>query len=242
MNLSFLLLPSTDPIFFLFSYRLKDFSPLLTVKRCSRKSGFGVWLIGTKTERPFTTNRDRWRRNFHHPRQEVRIGDIERQSGLYLLGKPGMGKSALSVNLALQDIQNQHGLFFLDPHGDAIVDLLRRGYADENTRALLDKKTMLAEFGRQLQNRRFYVFDPEDDYYSFGINLLRCQNIQRLRDREDMYNRAYNVFYKIWEDEFGPWLQLILQNVLRAFIENQDYTLADVPMFLNPRNEDFRNH
>jgi hypothetical protein len=30
--------------------------------------------------------------------------------------------------------------------------------------------------------------------------------------------------------------------VLWAFIENQDYTLADVPMFLNPRNEDFRNH
>jgi len=67
MNLSFLLLPSTDPIFFLFSYRLKGFSPLLTVTRCSRKSGFGVWLIGTKIERPFTTNRDRWRRNFHHP-------------------------------------------------------------------------------------------------------------------------------------------------------------------------------
>ena len=152
--------------------------------------------------------------------QAVRIGDIERRSGLYLLGRSGMGKSALSVKVGLQDIQNGYGLFFLDPHGDAVVDLLRR----------LDNL------------QQAYLFDPEDDDYSFGINLLRCQNVSRLRDREDTYNRAYNVFYKIWEEDFGPWLQLILQNVLRAFIENQDYTLADVPMFLNPRNEDFRNH
>src|SRR5687767_7694659 len=33
-----------------------------------------------------------------------------------------------------------------------------------------------------------------------------------------------------------------MQNVLWAFIENQDYTLADVPMFLNHENKEFRNH
>jgi hypothetical protein len=37
--------------------------------------------------------------------QEVRIGDIERRSGLYVLGKPGMGKSALLVNILNQDIR-----------------------------------------------------------------------------------------------------------------------------------------
>jgi hypothetical protein len=30
--------------------------------------------------------------------------------------------------------------------------------------------------------------------------------------------------------------------VLWAFIENQDYRLADVPLFLNPRNTSFREH
>ena len=52
--------------------------------------------------------------------QEVWIGDIERRSGLYLLGKMGMGKSAAAVNIALQDIANGHGVFFIDPHGDAV--------------------------------------------------------------------------------------------------------------------------
>jgi hypothetical protein len=155
--------------------------------------------------------------------QEVHIGDIERRSGLYILGNPGMGKSVTMVNMMRQDMSNGHGLFFLDPHGDAISDLI------SSSKALAD-------------HDRAILLDPEDEAYSFGINLLACENVASLRARNATYTRAYNVFKKIWENDFGPWLQLILENVLWAFIENQGYTLADVPMFLNPRNEDFRNH
>lgn len=49
----------------------------------------------------------------------LQIGDHERRSGLYILGKPRMGKSWLLVNLILQDIEKGHGISFLDPHGDA---------------------------------------------------------------------------------------------------------------------------
>jgi hypothetical protein len=155
--------------------------------------------------------------------QEVRIGDIERRSGLYILGNPGMGKSVTMVNVMRQDMSNGHGLFFLDPHGDAISDLI------SSSKALADRDGAM-------------LLDPEDEAYSFGINLLACENVASLRARNATYTRAYNVFKKIWENDFGPWLQLILENVLWAFIENQGYTLADVPMFLNPRYEDFRNH
>jgi len=146
----------------------------------------------------------------------VSLGDIERCSGLYILGKPGMGKSALMVNIMLQDMRARRGMFFLDPHGEAIEDLLRRTPQDNLELTLL--------------------LDPEDETHSFGINLLSCKDLRSLRERTATYTRAYNVFYKLWEDEFGPWLQLILQNVLWAFIENPEYTLAEVPMFLNPRN------
>ena len=155
--------------------------------------------------------------------QAVTLGDIERRSGLYILGKPGMGKSALMVNIARGDMQNGHGIFFLDPHGEAIEALLRR----------IPSLEILQNVG---------LFDPEDETHSFGINLLSCKDISSLHERTATYTRAYNVFYKLWEDQFGPWLQLILQNTLWAFIENPDYTLAEVPMFLNYRNEAFRNH
>jgi hypothetical protein len=155
--------------------------------------------------------------------KKITIGDIERRSALYFLGKPGMGKSALMVNLMIQDIEHGHGVFFLDPHTDAIDDLLHRaGYGS------------LFVFGK--------LFDPEDEKYSFGINLLTCEDVTSLTTRTDTYTRAYNVFYKLWEKEWGPWLQLILQNTLWAFIENQEYTLAEVPMFLNPRNTEFRSY
>src|SRR5512132_4372429 len=60
----------------------------------------------------------------------VRIGDAERKSGVYILGKPRMGKSWLIVNMILQDIKQGHGVFFLDPHGDAIDDLIKRTDSD----------------------------------------------------------------------------------------------------------------
>ena len=47
--------------------------------------------------------------------QAVTLGDIERRSGLYILGKPGMGKSALMVNIMLQDIGHENCLLYTSP-------------------------------------------------------------------------------------------------------------------------------
>jgi hypothetical protein len=149
----------------------------------------------------------------------IAIDDLMRRSGLYVLGKPGMGKSSLLVNLIHSDICNGHGVFFLDPHGDAIQDCLRGKYKYPSFTIILD---------------------PENEEYSFGINPLYCRDVTSLRERTDTYTRAFNVFHKIWEEDWGVWLQLIIQNTLYAFIENQDYTLAEVPLFYT--NENFRYH
>jgi hypothetical protein len=155
--------------------------------------------------------------------QPITIGDEERRAGLYVLGKSGTGKSTLLVNMIAQDIKNGHGVFFLDPHGEAIDDLLL--CADRN----------------RLANDAF-ILDPQDEEASFGINLLACKNIHSMNARTDTYTRAYSVFTKLWEDkeqEWGLWLQSIIENILYVFIENQDYTMAEMPLFL--RNEEFRN-
>jgi hypothetical protein len=153
----------------------------------------------------------------------ITIGDIERRSGLYILGISGMGKTTLLVNIIDQDASHGHGLFFLDPHADAIADLVKNGCL----------------FAPDRENRVFLI-DPETEEASFGINLLHCPNVASLNARTDTYTKAYNVFYKLWEDSWGPWLQLIIQNTLYAFIENQDYTLSEVPLFLT--DSYFRNH
>jgi hypothetical protein len=152
--------------------------------------------------------------------QPLSIGDTERRSGLYILGKPRMGKSWLLVNMIIQDLKKYHGIFFIDPHGDAIDQLMQHAWSID----------------------RFLLLDPEDKDYSFGINLLQCQHLANQKARNDTFTRAKGVFDKLWKNTFEerPWLQLILQNTLYAFIENQGYTLAELPLFF--RNRDFRHY
>jgi hypothetical protein len=148
------------------------------------------------------------------------IGDYERRSGLYILGLPRTGKSWLMVNLMMQDIVSGHGLFFLDPHGDAIDDLIEHCSSISLDRALF--------------------FDPEDRQCTFGINLLEYPDVTDLQARANTFTKAKGVFDKLWKNTFEekPWLQLILQNTFYTFIENQGHTLTELPLFF--RDSDFR--
>jgi len=43
---------------------------------------------------------------------------------MYVIGKTGMGKTAMIQNMAIQDIQEGRGVGFVDPHGEAAEELL----------------------------------------------------------------------------------------------------------------------
>ena len=157
----------------------------------------------------------------------VRILDTDRQRGIYILGIGGAGKTSLLLNLIDYDIRCGHGLFFLDPHGDALARIRANpAYAER-----LERDEIL--------------LDPTVETGSFGINLLACRNPANLNARNTAYNRAYRVFERLFSKEegigtWGVWLQEMLQYTLYAFIENQDYTLADISEFLT--DPAFRNH
>ncbi len=46
----------------------------------------------------------------------VKLNDRKRTRGLYCIGTTGTGKTTFLVNLAVADIQNGHGICYLDPH------------------------------------------------------------------------------------------------------------------------------
>lgn len=56
----------------------------------------------------------------------VMLPDASRSRHAYLAGKTGVGKTTTLVNMALQDMEAGHGVAFIDPHGDAALDLLLR--------------------------------------------------------------------------------------------------------------------
>ncbi len=156
----------------------------------------------------------------------VKIGEIERYGGLYILGKAGTGKSNLLIFLALQDIVQGNGLLFIDPHADAINKILERV---PNTR----KKDVI-------------LLDPTDRNYAFGINPLYCADPDDLHERERAFGQARDIFAKLTmlfgesDEKLKVLLSKYLRNILYPLIENQGSTLYDITMMLT--NKPFREH
>ena len=60
-------------------------------------------------------------------RQEGKIFGIKREDRrlhMYVIGKTGMGKTTLLLNMISNDIYGNEGVCFMDPHGDAVEKLL----------------------------------------------------------------------------------------------------------------------
>src|SRR5438132_4956806 len=86
----------------------------------------------------------------------VTLTQQERRRGLYVIGKTGTGKTTLLINLILQDIAAGFGLCLLDPHGDAINDILMR---------LPDQR-----------EQDVILLDVLETEHPFGLNLYECSN------------------------------------------------------------------
>src|SRR5579863_672563 len=61
--------------------------------------------------------------NFRNP-IEFYIKDQDRLGHIYCIGKTGVGKSTLLMNMAISDIERGNGLCIIDPHGDIATNLL----------------------------------------------------------------------------------------------------------------------
>src|SRR5581483_3940175 len=90
--------------------------------------------------------------------REPRTGDefvvkpVDRFSGAYIVGKPGYGKTGFLKDIVGQDIRARNtAVFFLDPHGDAVDDIIAEMQPDDV--------------------QRTYLLDMTDEEYPFGINV-----------------------------------------------------------------------
>src|SRR5205085_2518921 len=112
--------------------------------------------------------------------QLVTLEQEARQRGLYVIGKPGSGKTTLLVNLMLQDIEQGKGVCFLDPHGDAIADILARLPSDREQDVIL--------------------LDPFDKGYAFGLNLYQCDDPQSIEEFSYTVDYVLQVFAKLFAE------------------------------------------
>ncbi|MCL5003831.1 MAG: TraM recognition domain-containing protein [Patescibacteria group bacterium] len=152
----------------------------------------------------------------------IHLKTDDRRRHLYVIGQTGTGKSEFLKMLARQDINEGRGLAFIDPHGDAVEDLL---------------KTIP-------ENRVDDViyFDPGDTQRPPGLNILEAES-------EEGKHLAINSFiallYKLYDPNrtgiMGPQLERAIRNVMLTAMSEPGNTMVEVlrlltdPAFANSK-------
>ena len=140
---------------------------------------------------------------------DVLLGPEERRRHLYVVGQTGTGKSTLLLNLIDQDLAAGEGLALLDPHGDLAL-------------AALD------HVPRRRTNDLVYI-DPADRDRPIGFNPLA-----HVPDhlKPIVADGVVSAFRHVWPDSWGPRLDYILTNAVRALLDVPGATLLMLPRLL----------
>ncbi len=135
----------------------------------------------------------------------------DRLRHMYMIGKTGVGKSTVFQNMCLQDIRENRGACFIDPHGESIDWLLRRIPPERLADVVL--------------------FDPSDADYPFGLNLLEAKNES---ERDFLVGECIQIFYKLFDPEksgiIGPQFEHWLRNAaLTVMAGPEGGSIVEIP-------------
>jgi len=135
----------------------------------------------------------------------------DRLQHIYCLGKTGVGKSTLLINMAIDDIQKGHGICVIDPHGDTADTILR--HIPEHRK----KEVVYFNATDQIQPP---VFNP----------LYKIPE----HERHLVASEIVLTFKKIWIDSWGPRLEYILRFAILTLLDYPTATLLDIqPLLLD---------
>jgi len=130
---------------------------------------------------------------------------------MYTLGRTGMGKTTLLLNMALNDIYGNEGICFIDPHGDAVESLL--------------------DYIPSFRLKDVIYFNPADVDYPVPLNILGESEHQR---RHLLVSSLISIFRKLYTEHWQHRQEHILRNSILALLEQQGRkTLIDVYTLLS---------
>ena len=145
----------------------------------------------------------------HHSGGIVTLTTDERRRHVYIIGQTGTGKSTLLLNLIRQDLAAGKGMALLDPHGDLA-------------------QAALAFVPRRRANDLVYL-NPADIERPIGFNPL-AQVAEYLKPV--VADGIVSAFRHVWPDSWGPRLDYILTNSVRALLDVPGATLLMLPRLL----------
>jgi CxxC-x17-CxxC domain-containing protein len=146
---------------------------------------------------------------FRNTRKKFGIKLDDRRRHMYIIGKTGMGKTALMENMAIQDILAGHGIGFVDPHGEAAEKLLN--------------------FIPSSRINDVVYFNPGDIDFPISFNVMEKVSFE---NRHLVASGLMGVFKKIWPDVWSARMEYILNNAILALLEYPGSTLLGVNRIL----------
>ena len=146
-------------------------------------------------------------------RRPIHIGDEDRMRHIYIIGKTGTGKSELLKEMILQDIKAGKGICFMDPHGQAIEDLL---------------KLIPPERAEDV-----IYFDPGDTERPMGLNLLEAKTED---EKHFAATAVINMMYKLFDPYktgiVGPRFEHAVRNAMLTAMSEPGNTFVEVMRIL----------
>jgi hypothetical protein len=141
--------------------------------------------------------------------EPVMLDPEERRRHVYLVGQTGTGKSTLLLNLIAQDLAAGKGLALLDPHGDLA-------------------EAALNYIPKPRTNDLVYI-NPADVERPIGFNPLSSvpHDLKPI-----VADGVVSAFRHVWPESWGPRLDYILTNAVRALLDVPGATLLMLPRLL----------
>lgn len=220
---------------FIFRNFNEDVTMVLSVKELASIFHFPIsttetpkikWLKAGAAPPPINIPKDGILLGFNEYRgakSEIRITDNDRRRHMYVIGQTGVGKSNYLQEMAKRDAQNGKGFCFIDPHGDAIEDILT---AIPKERA-----------------EDVIVFDPADVERPIGLNMLEYDPAHP-EQKTFVINEMIGIFDQLYDLKAtgGPMFEQYMRNAMLLIMEDPESgsTLVEISKVL--ADEDFRRY
>jgi hypothetical protein len=151
----------------------------------------------------------------------IRIAEKDRRRHIYTVGQTGVGKSNFLQEMAKQDAREGRGFCFIDPHGDAIEDILT---AIPKERA-----------------QDVIVFDPSDVERPFGLNMLEYDPAHP-EQMTFVINEMIGIFDQLYDLKAtgGPMFEQYMRNAMFLVMSDPESgsTLMEISKVM--ADEEFR--
>jgi len=151
----------------------------------------------------------------------IRMPVKDRRRHLYTIGQTGTGKSTFLQEMAKQDARKGRGFCFIDPHGDAIEDILTSIPKERAEDVIL--------------------FDPSDTERPFGLNLMEYDPAHP-EQKTFVINELIGIFDQLYDlkSTGGPMFEQYMRNAMLLIMDDpgSGSTLMEIPKVLS--DEEFR--